>query len=462
MNPFFNPYFLSMVIKSYYLDSKRLHRMNAKNLKRFQDKSIRKIVRYAYNVPLYKRKYKNAGIHPDEIKKIQDIHKLPLITKNDIKNSHPKDTIPPSFNLDKAIAGSTSGTTGKPATIYGNMYTAVRWLSGEIRVMREQKVNWYKTRITIIDDLSYENNIEKKFIIDGMISSLKTFFSMDNIQIFDMRDDIHEIMNRMNRFKPEYISSFPGIFRKFAILKRHGYGKDIWPKSMTTVGAPLDKHSKKLIEDAFKTRIFDAYGATEAGPIGFQCNNGKYHINSDMVFLETVDDEGESVSPGSLGHLIVTRLYGDGTPIIRYTGIDDLVTLSNEHCDCGLSGGLIKKIHGRETHSIVLPDKRILLPSSFGNFWGELANKINMDKIDDYQLIQHEIDKIEILIKIDEEFRNTDPSVEKILTKIKQSYKERFGSDVDLIVTEVEDFKPNTSVIISKVDKNCIKEKMYV
>ena len=86
MNPFYNPIFLSKILKSYLFDINRLRRLDDQQLKRFQDKKFKKIVEFAYTVPLYYEKYKKAGIHPRDISGLKDVEKLPFITKQDIKN----------------------------------------------------------------------------------------------------------------------------------------------------------------------------------------------------------------------------------------------------------------------------------------------------------------------------------------------------------------------------------------
>ncbi len=461
MNPFINPYFLFQILKSYLIDTNRLHRMTSKSLKKFQDISIKQTVKYAYDVPLYKNKYKECDVHPDDINGIVDLQKLPFITKDDIRKNSPNGIISPSFNKEKAIVGYTSGTTGSPTQIYDNMYSAIKWLCGGVRIMKEHNINWRKTKITAITDLS-ENSIERKYIYDGIISNLKPFFTLDNLQILDAFYDPKKTIKKINSFQPEYISGNPGMFKKLAQLKRMGYGKDIHPRCMTSSGAILDNYLKKNIEETFETQVIDAYGATEVGPIAYQCKYGMYHINSDLIYLEVTDDNGECVSPGNLGHVVATRLYGKGTPIIRYTGLDDFITTTDEICDCGLTSKLIKEIHGRETQSIVLPDNKILLPSSLAKFYGELSLRIDTDKIDGFQLIQQRIDKIEIRVLIEKDLRNTAPSIEEIFSVLQKRFKDKFGSNIKINVKEIKTYKPQTPSIVSKVDKSKIKKKLYI
>ncbi|RLF49225.1 MAG: hypothetical protein DRN10_01105, partial [Thermoplasmata archaeon] len=81
MTSLMNPVIIYHLLKGYFVDTDRVWRDDAGKIKAFKDKQFRKIVRYAYDVPVYRKKYKEAGIHPDDIKGIEDIKKLPFITK---------------------------------------------------------------------------------------------------------------------------------------------------------------------------------------------------------------------------------------------------------------------------------------------------------------------------------------------------------------------------------------------
>jgi len=89
MNPFYNPIFLSKIAKAYLFDIQRLKKISDVKLKRYQDHQLKKMVRFAYTVPLYHDKYKKARVHPNDISGIKDLRKLPLISKEDIKQYYP-------------------------------------------------------------------------------------------------------------------------------------------------------------------------------------------------------------------------------------------------------------------------------------------------------------------------------------------------------------------------------------
>jgi len=96
MNPLLNPVFLGRVLKSYLVDPNRLRRRTNEELEKFQNISLKKMVKYAYQTPLYRNKYKKAGINQRDIKGLNDIEKLPIITKEDIRKYSPNGIVPPN------------------------------------------------------------------------------------------------------------------------------------------------------------------------------------------------------------------------------------------------------------------------------------------------------------------------------------------------------------------------------
>ncbi len=461
MNPFFNPSFLFRIVKSYLNEMNILWRMDAKKLKKYQDKNFRRVVKNAYDVPLYHEKYRTAGIHPKDIRGIQDIQKLPTISKQDLIQTSPEKLVPLTFNKKKAIVSYTSGTTGPPVAIYFDMLTTIQEILGYVRVLKEHKANWLKHRITIIVDLS-ENSIESEYFNSWVLPSLKPLFSFNNIQIFHTYDNAQDHIQAIDRFQPEFIVGYPGMLRHLAILKRKGQGTNISPRCIISTGSILTPALKKDFEDTFNTRVFDAYGAMESGPLAFQCSKGQWHVHSDLIYLEVVDADGSPVSPNKPGHIVVTRLYGQGTPIIRYTGLDDIITSTKASCNCGITSSLIEKIHGRERHSLILSGAKVILPLSLSMFIDEIAGTYNIDKIERFQMIQHKLDTIEIRIKINDELRNTEPSIDTLFFTIQQRFKERYGPDLTITVNERGQFEPHTPTIISNIDPSTLKKKIYL
>ena len=101
---------------------------------------------------------------------------------------------------------------------------------------------------------------------------------------------------------------------------------------------------------------------------------------------------------------MLTRIWGSGTPIIRYTGMDDWIKLSkNIDCACGLKTPyFIDGVEGRSRADIILPNGKIFSESSFCSIIVSVTHRLKTYKIKQYQIIQNKIDKIDINIVIDD------------------------------------------------------------
>ena len=122
MNPLLNPWISLPLLKGYFFDPGRLEKYDKKQMQKYRDKAFKKILKYAYTVPLYHKKYKKAGVHPSDIHGIKDIAKLPFISKKDLVENYPDGLLPVGYNDKKVFTISTGGTTGKPVS--SSMYMA--------------------------------------------------------------------------------------------------------------------------------------------------------------------------------------------------------------------------------------------------------------------------------------------------------------------------------------------------
>jgi phenylacetate-coenzyme A ligase PaaK-like adenylate-forming protein len=197
------------------------------------------------------------------------------------------------------------------------------------------------------------------------------------------------------------------------------------------------------VENAFGCRLLNIYPSVEASAdIAFECLEGTWHIHSDYFDVEAIDENGELVVPGERGHVVITRLWGRGTPIIRYTGMDDWVRLGpSKDCDCGLSTPVIEGgVEGRKRANIVLPSGKVFPPGAFC-FITPVLHKLQTFKVKQYQIVQKKIDEIEILLVIDEDLRDVGPSVDEVAKNIKEMYQKKSGPDVKINVKEVKEVK---------------------
>jgi phenylacetate-CoA ligase len=455
-NQFINPVFLLRIAKSYLSDLERIQHINDKQLKQYQDKALKRMVKYAYTIPLYYEKYKEAGIHPNDIKGIDDIGKLPFITKDDLRENYPDRIIPKGFDKEHNFLLSTSGSTGKPVFIYVDAFSTIKSLIAFVRSLKTYGGNWQKTKIMMVID-NAPGSLEHTVFGQSTLPFLSKFMSLKNLKYIDITEKPETIIKEMDEFQPKFLGSDPNMLRKLAFLKNNGYGKSIKLSCIVSGGAMLDSYTRTYVENSFNAKILDIYGTTEAGPLAFQCSKEKYyHVHSYFVYLEFLDDKNKPVPPDTPGHLVVTKLYGKGTPIIRYRGIEDLVTPTTKKTCCTISSQIIKQIEGRSTDLIILPNKKLLSPLTVTGIPAKIMDEFKTYKIKQFQIIQQKIDEIEILIVIDEKLRNKGPSVERILEELKKRFSEKIGHGINIVVHEVDEIQKDerldhVKVVISKV-----------
>jgi len=466
MNPFLNPKITMPFIKNYFLEPGRIQRMNSKQIKQYRTKALRKMVSYAYTVPVYRKKYKEAGITPKDIKKIEDIKKLPFISRTDLKEVFPDGVVPKNFDIKKGQVICTGGTTSKyccqsgsePVCTYTNHSTLLRSIIISKREYNYFNLDLRKTKVAHIGNFNpYKFDEVYK---ENIIENAKIFFSFKNQLNMHASRNTHTFIKKLEKFNPEIIISYPSIFQDISYLKRKGYGEKIQPKLLFVGGAMLDEYTRKYVESALKCRMLNIYSSCESGAnIAFECLKGNWHIHSDFFHIEAVDKDMQTVEPGERGQLVITRLYGGGTPIIRYTGMEDWVTLGGgKKCSCGLKNPIFDKpVEGRVASNIILPDGKKIPPSQFLDVANVLV-ELNTFKVKKFQIIQEEVDEIDIFLVIDNDLRSKEPSFEKIAKKIKKAYADKIGSKININVKETDEIKsdPKTGkpepILISRVN----------
>lgn len=461
MKQLLNPILLTKIGLNYLSDIDRLWNIDIDKLRKYQDKMLRRMVKYAYTVPLYNKVYKKHNIHPSAIRGVDDIRKLPLINKDELRRNYPENIVPKNFNRENGFLLSTSGSTGKPVFVYNDYFTSIKGLIGFARELRAFSCDWQKTKAVLIMDIA-PGSIEHASFTQSATPFLSKFFSLSNIKFLHVGEQTDVLLKELNEFQPEFLGSDPNMLRKLAYLKLSGKADNVNPKVLSSGGAMLDQYTRKYIENIFDTNLYDTYGTTEGGPIGFECKESReYHINSDYVFLEYLDKENEPVSYGKPGRLVVTRLYGGGTPIVRYTGIEDyVIPIEAKEC-CGITSDMIKHIEGRTIELILTPSGKMIAPLAITAIPAAVMDKFKTYKIKQFQIVQHKIDDVEILVVIDKKLRNVGPPIKILLKELKNRFQKEIGNDVKLTITETKEIDKGArtrsnieQVVVSKIKKD--------
>lgn len=166
----------------------------------------------------------------------------------------------------------------------------------------------------------------------------------------------------LNRIKPSYVMTYPSILKGFVTRVSQGDWRPLAFEGLATISEIVDPELRTLTFRHFGLRLQDLYSSIEAGPMAIQCpSHDTYHLQSEAVIVEVVDDSGRACAPGEMGRVLITPLFNFGTPLFRYE-IGDFAE-AGAPCPCGRGLPVINRIAGRRRNLLVLSDGRRYWPS---------------------------------------------------------------------------------------------------
>ena len=317
-------------------------------IKAWQDERLVETVRRVYrDVPYYKQKMDEAGVTPDDIKSTADLHKLPFLTKADLRDAYPYGLL--AKPLDECVRiHSTSGTTGRRVVAFYTQHDIDLWEDCCARALMAvgatkkdvvhvaygyglftggSGLHGGSHKVGCLTLPMSSGNTERQ--IQFMTDLGSTVICCTPSYAAYLAESIHEAGMR------DQIKLKAGIF-----------GAEAWTEEM--------RHD---IEERLGIKAYDIYGLTEiSGPgVAFECSaQAGMHINEDHFIAEIIDpNTGEVLPDGEKGELVFTCITKEASPMIRYR-TRDICVLSHEKCSCGRTHVKMTKPMGRSDDMLIV------------------------------------------------------------------------------------------------------------
>lgn len=365
--------------------------LSPRDIQKLQLKNLRALLRHAFaTVPYYRRMFRERRLTPDDIKSVNDLGKLPVLTKADVRRNF-NDLISRSYPRS-ALIPYVSGGTGDQIKFFVTKEQRGWELAAEFRAygwagyrFGDKCVVFWGSPI----DLAKHQSLIRRFT-----SLLERAIVLDSYVLSD--DILKKYVLFMRRLKPEIVRGYASsVYMVAKYILEKGFD-NLRPKAVITSAESLLNVYRCTIEKAFGCEVFDYYGSREIGAIAAECEeHSGYHISAENAVLEFVK-EGEHVSAGESGEILVTNLRNLGMPFIRYA-IGDVGKPSDEVCACGRGLPLMKSIEGRVSQFMAVYDEKLrrvihVSTAAPGLFSGVLMHL----PIEEFRVIQESLNKIVI------------------------------------------------------------------
>ena len=397
------------------------------------------------NVPFYKKKFDEAGFHPDDLKTLDDISKIPFTTKADLREAYP-------FGLfavpdDEIIEiHSTSGTTGTPVVsgytqkdidIWGECTARAIAMAGGDKNSKIQNSYGYglftggfgidhgaKAMGATVIPMSAGNTARQLKIMEDFQSDILTCTPSYAMYLAESLEK--------EGFDAESISLHAGIF-----------GAEMWTEEM--------RHS---LEEKLGITAHNIYGLTELmGPgVATECEHQTgLHIQEDHFYPEIIDSEtGEILEDGQKGELVLTNLTREGMPVIRFR-TKDITALRRDECPCGRTTVRMDRITGRSDDMLKIKGVMVYpsqIEAAILQIEGLTANyQIHVSR-------PKTLDEIEVKVETSPEvFSDEMKKIEEFERRIARKIQSAIGISVDVTLVEPESLPRSEGKAIRVIDE---------
>lgn len=423
-------------------------------LQRLQNNKLQQLVKHCYeNVPYYTQLFRRLGLQPTDITCRNDLQKLPILTKQLIRDNY-EDLISRDADQRRPRRESSGGSTGIPLKFMTDGATwGIKWASSF------RAWHWYGSRAgeriftfggnSLVKSAQEKKKVTKKDIFDKyLMNNLKCDCS-------DMSDGaMQRIYEKLVNFRPAALRGYPAAIYNLAKYIEKSSLKTPKIKVVLTTGEMLLPQHRAVIQRVFRVPLYDSYGAGDGGIISHECYMHEgLHITEEQCVVEIVDSCGKNVPDGQSGFVVTTDLDNYVFPFLRYQ-VGDMAVLKREKCSCGRSSHLIGEIIGRTGKTLCNKQGKqftsiIIDNMMFKNMdYHRAENEDLYLKIDQFQVHQDKQGDITILLKP----KNSGEPMETF-AYIEENFKANFPGS--LIQLKYVDSIPKMS---SGKDDYCISE----
>jgi phenylacetate-CoA ligase len=388
-----------------------------------QSQNLQNIVKFAVNyVPYYRNLFQELGLSYYDIKNIDDLTKIPILSQTNLLEKF-KELTAEILPQGEKLYGytSSSGTTGRPKKVLSTFKNNLMFSILSQRNYRIAGFNPLGKLATIRWNHSIPRLKNDKLNPDGETFRLNSWqypgqFFYTGIQVFfNDTNPIEKKLEWLYKQQPHHLGTYSGTLEHLALAYNHNYPIESL-KSAFAISEMLTDSMEKIINSSFNIPVYQNYGLNEIGIIGMQCSEKRYHVHTEHCLVEIINKEGKPCQNGEKGRIIITGLNNFAMPLIRYD-TDDIAIALTDPCPCGRTLPSFGKIIGRYRRYHNLPDNTLFYLEKIWELIAEMPNHL-ISNLRQYQLHQYLNNNFELRLLI------VDNLPEEFYQQISQKWQE--------------------------------------
>ncbi|RMF87392.1 MAG: phenylacetate--CoA ligase family protein [Nitrospinota bacterium] len=310
---------------------------------------VSQVHRIYENAPFYREKWDAAGVHPDDIRSIEDITKLPFVRKEELREAQERygqfGRLATAPRETWAELHPSTGTTGRQV--------GTLWTKGDV-----ERITDFTARLLWMQGVRSHHVIQNGFSLGLWVAGIAVHYAAQRLGAFTIPIGAISAEKQIEMFqewRSDVFFATPsfGVYIAKRMADKGLSGKDI-PLSLGSFGGEPGAEveaTRRLLEEGLGITALDIYGLAEIGPtMAAECGaKSGLHWTEDHHYVEIVDPTtGEPVPEGKQGVLVITHLTREGTPMIRYW-TNDIARLDTATCACGRTharspGGILGRV----------------------------------------------------------------------------------------------------------------------
>jgi len=406
-------------------------------LREYQNRLLRKLIKHCYdNVPYYNQVMRGRKLKPEDIKGVDDLKKMPLLTRETIKE-HGDELLAGNVNQKKLVIGYTSGTIGVPMKLVWDkrvclVKNVVDWRQKSIAGIKpgDRMAFLYASAVVPL------NRRKPPFWRYNWILNHLHFSN------YHLLDNVEYYVNKLSAFKPKAIEGYPSLLY---VLARFMQSENIVipVQAVFTSSETLMPHQREALEAVFDCKVFDFYGLAERDVFATECefHRGK-HLNEDFGITEVMVDGERPTKAGEMGRIVATGLHNYAMPLIRYQ-TTDVTMLASSECACGRSFPLMENVTARDQDFLVTADGRRISPYIVVGITRRFTN------IREHQFIQEDGNSLRILIIRSDSY--TDEDSRALIEQMKNVFGEKMNIELEFVSSIPRTKSGKFRAVISKI-----------